>query len=160
MLYLLTKGRAGGYTIAQAVSCWLPTTAAWVWSHEICGAQSGAGAGFLWVLQFPLAIFIPPTAPQSPSSIIWDWYNRPVVAAVPSRLNLIPLRIIKRIKLPTHIWILYNTDHLNSNFNSSIWNYCLQIHFLNIRQKYSLPFKLYFVSSSLWHFLSSLICVH
>jgi hypothetical protein len=38
----------------------------------------------------PLPIFIP----QSPSSIIWGWYNRPVVAAVPSGLSLTPLRII------------------------------------------------------------------
>jgi hypothetical protein len=28
------------------------------------------------------------------SSIIWGWYNRPVVAAVPSGLSLTPLRII------------------------------------------------------------------
>jgi hypothetical protein len=27
--------------------------------------------------------FIPPISPQSPSPIIWGWYNRPVVAAVP-----------------------------------------------------------------------------
>jgi hypothetical protein len=49
----MTPGRA----IAQAVSCWLPTTAAWVrarvWSSGIYGGQSGAGAGFLRVLQFP-----------------------------------------------------------------------------------------------------------
>jgi hypothetical protein len=32
---------------------------------------------------FPLPIFIPPISPQSPSPIIWGWYNRPVVAAVP-----------------------------------------------------------------------------
>jgi hypothetical protein len=53
-----------------------------VWSSGICGGQSGAGAGFLRVLQFPLPIFIPPIAPQSPSPIIWGWYNRPEVAAV------------------------------------------------------------------------------
>jgi hypothetical protein len=41
-----------------------------------------------------LPIFIPPIAPQSPSSIIWGWYNRPVVAAVPSGLSLTALRII------------------------------------------------------------------
>jgi hypothetical protein len=53
-------------------------------SHRgICGGPSGAGAGFLQVLQFPLPIFIPPIFPQSPSSIIRGWYNRPVVAAVP-----------------------------------------------------------------------------
>jgi hypothetical protein len=44
---------------------------------------------------FPLPIFIPPISPQSPSSIIWGWYNRPVVAAVPSGLSLTPLTIIK-----------------------------------------------------------------
>jgi hypothetical protein len=29
-----------------------------------CGEQSGAGAGFLRVLRFPLPIFIPPIAPK------------------------------------------------------------------------------------------------
>jgi hypothetical protein len=77
-----------GCTIAQAVSRWLPTVAVRVWSCGICGGQSGAGAGFLWVVQFPLPIFIPPIAPQSPSSIIWGLYNRPEVAAVP--VDLVP----------------------------------------------------------------------
>jgi hypothetical protein len=85
--------------IAQAVSRWLPTAAArfreWVRSCGICGGQSGTGAGFLRVLRFLLSIFIPPITPQTPSSIIWGWYNRPMVAAVPSGLSLIPLRIIK-----------------------------------------------------------------
>jgi hypothetical protein len=67
-----------------------------VWSCGICGGQSGAGAGFLRVLRFPLQIFIPPIASQSPSSIIWDWYNRPVVATVPSGLSFTPLRIMKK----------------------------------------------------------------
>jgi hypothetical protein len=78
-----------GRAIAQVVSRWLPTAAARirsrVWSSGICGGQSGAGAGFLRVLRFPLPIFIPPIAPQSPSPItpiIWGWYNRPEVAAV------------------------------------------------------------------------------
>jgi hypothetical protein len=31
---------------------------------------------------FPLPIFISPVAPQSPSPIIWGWYNRPELAAV------------------------------------------------------------------------------
>jgi hypothetical protein len=61
------KGRA----IAQAVSRWLPTTAARVrarvWSSGICGGQSGTGAGFLRVHQFSLPIFIPPNSPSSQS---------------------------------------------------------------------------------------------
>jgi hypothetical protein len=60
-----------GRAIAQAVSCWLPTAAARVRARGlasgICGGQSGAGAGFLRVLQFPLPIFIPPNAPSSQS---------------------------------------------------------------------------------------------
>jgi hypothetical protein len=91
-----------GCAIAQTVSRWLPTEAALfrarVQSCGICGGQSGAGAGFLRILRFPLPICIPPIAPQSPSSIIWGWYNRPVVAAVPSGLSLTPLRIIKQNK--------------------------------------------------------------
>jgi hypothetical protein len=87
-----------GRAIAQAVSRWLPTAAARiparVWYCGICGGQSGAGTGFLRVLRFPLPIFIPPIAPQSSSSIIWDRYNGPVVAAVPSGLSLTPLSII------------------------------------------------------------------
>jgi hypothetical protein len=71
VLLRISKGRA----IAQAVSRWLPTAAACVrarvWSSGICGGQNCAGAGFLRVLRFPLPIFIPPIAPQSPSSIIW-----------------------------------------------------------------------------------------
>jgi hypothetical protein len=80
-----------GRAIAQAVSSWLHTAAArvraWVWSCGICGGRSGTGAGFLRVLQFPLPVFIPLIAPQSPSSIIWGWYNRAVLAAVPSGLS-------------------------------------------------------------------------
>jgi hypothetical protein len=38
--------------VGLAVSRWFPT-AARVWSSEICGGQSGAGAGFLRVLRFP-----------------------------------------------------------------------------------------------------------
>jgi hypothetical protein len=53
--------------IAQAVSCWLPTTAAWVHIRTacgVCGGQRGTGAGFLRVLRFPLPI-IPPNSPLS-----------------------------------------------------------------------------------------------
>jgi hypothetical protein len=77
--------------IAQAVSRWLPTAAARVRALVspcgICGGQRGAGAGFLRILRFPLPIFIPLIAPQSPSPIIWCWYNSPEVAAVPSGLR-------------------------------------------------------------------------
>jgi hypothetical protein len=96
----ITTYQLPGRAIAEAVSRWLPTAAArvqsQVWSSGICDGQSGAGAGFLRVLRFPLPIFIPPIAPQSTSSIIWGWYYRPVVAAVPCRLSLTPLRIIKK----------------------------------------------------------------
>jgi hypothetical protein len=63
----LMSGRA----VAQAVSRWLPTAAARVrarvWSSGICGGQSGAGAGVLRVLRFPLPVFIPPNSPSSQS---------------------------------------------------------------------------------------------
>jgi hypothetical protein len=67
--------RARGRAIAQAVSHWLPTSAARIWAQVrscgICGGQSGTGVGILRVLRFHLPIFIPPIAPQSPSAIIW-----------------------------------------------------------------------------------------
>jgi hypothetical protein len=69
-----------GRTTAQAVSRWLPTSAARVRSQVrscgICGGQSSNGAGFLRVVRFPLPILIPPNAPYS--SIIRGWYNRPI----------------------------------------------------------------------------------
>jgi hypothetical protein len=84
----------GSHSIVQAATRCLPTMVARVQakvrSCGICGGQNGTGACFLQVLWFPLPIFIPSIAPQSPSSIIWGWYNRPIVAAVPS---LTPQRI-------------------------------------------------------------------
>jgi hypothetical protein len=101
---LPTASCSQGRAIAQAVSRWLPTAAARVRARirscGICGGQSGAGAGFLRVLRFPLPIFIPPISPQLPPSIIWGRCNRPVVAAVPSGLSLTPLTIIKKILFP------------------------------------------------------------
>jgi hypothetical protein len=55
LIKFVTIGRA----VAQAVSCWLLTAAA-----QVCGGQSGTGAGFLRVLRFLLPI----TPPVSPSS--------------------------------------------------------------------------------------------
>jgi hypothetical protein len=70
-----------GRAIAQAVSRRLPTAAvqvpAQVRSCGICGGQSCTGRGFLRVLQFPLPILVPPTAPRLSSSVIRGWYNRP-----------------------------------------------------------------------------------
>jgi hypothetical protein len=83
---IYTATTTAGRAIAQAVSRWLPIAAARirsrVWSSGKCGGQIGAGAGFLRVLRFPLPIFIPPIAPQSPSPIIWGSDNRLEVAAV------------------------------------------------------------------------------
>jgi hypothetical protein len=63
-----------GRSIAQAASRWLTNATARVraglWSCRICGGESGAGAGFLRALRFPLSIFIPTIALQSPVSII------------------------------------------------------------------------------------------
>jgi hypothetical protein len=55
--------------------------------------KNGGGAGFIRVLRFHLPIFIPPISPQSPSPIIWDWYNRPVVAAILRDFSLTLIRI-------------------------------------------------------------------
>jgi hypothetical protein len=65
-------------------------------SYEICGGQSGAGVGFHRVLRFPLPILIPPAAPHSSWPIILGWYNRPVVAAIPSGLSLTPPQEAKK----------------------------------------------------------------
>jgi hypothetical protein len=62
----------------------------------------GTETGFLRKLRFTLPICIPPIAPQPPSSITWGWYNRPVVAAAPTGLSLIPLIIITIIIIITH----------------------------------------------------------
>jgi hypothetical protein len=70
-----------GRAIAQAVSRPLPTAATRVRAQVIicgiCGGQSETWAGFLRVLRFLLPIRISSVAPHS-SSIVRDWYNRPV----------------------------------------------------------------------------------
>jgi hypothetical protein len=89
-------------------SPWLPTAEVrirdLICSCVICGGRSGTGADFLGVLRFPLLIFIPAVAPQSSSFIILVWYNRPVLAAVPSGLTLTTLRIRLRSELHSEIY--------------------------------------------------------
>jgi hypothetical protein len=103
-------GNTYGRATAQAVSRWLPASAARVRARvvpcEICDGQRGTRAGFLQVLRFPLPIFIPPIAPQSPSSIIWGSYTRPIMAAVPSGLSLTPLGILIIINNGEHSAIM------------------------------------------------------
>jgi hypothetical protein len=74
------------------VSLRLPTAAARVQAQArscgICGGQSGIGAGFLRVLQFPLPILIPPTAPHSSSSGAGTIGQ--IVADVPNGPSLTP----------------------------------------------------------------------
>jgi hypothetical protein len=55
-----------------------------------------------------MPIFIPPISPQSPSPIIWGWYSRPVVAAIPGGLSLTPLITI----------IQFNLVYLNANLTA------------------------------------------
>jgi hypothetical protein len=64
-----------GCAITQAVSRWLPTAAARVWSSGICDGQSGAGAGFIRVLRFPLPI---DSTKFSILTITRGRYNRPI----------------------------------------------------------------------------------
>jgi hypothetical protein len=84
----VTSGRA----VAQEASCLLPTAAgrarARVRQYGICCEQRGKQESFLLVFRFTPARILP-TAPHS-SSIIWGWYNMPVVASVsphPNKLN-------------------------------------------------------------------------
>jgi hypothetical protein len=60
MLSELSTGT--GLAVAQAVTRWFPTAAARVRIRaacEVCGGQSGTGAGFLRVLRFPPPVIQP-----------------------------------------------------------------------------------------------------
>jgi hypothetical protein len=111
-----------GRAIAQAVSCWFPTAAArvraQVWSSGICGGQSGAGAGFLRVLRFPLSIFIPPNSPSS--SIIRGWYNRPFSGRRGPSLDSTPPPPTRRIIKRTGYYFLHFWSHVLERFRLSI----------------------------------------
>jgi hypothetical protein len=77
--------------IAQAVSRWFPSAAARVRAHVrtcgIYGGQIGAGGCFLLGdFGFPCQSSFHQLLHNH--HVFWDWYNRPVVAAVPSGLSL------------------------------------------------------------------------
>jgi hypothetical protein len=90
-------GTQQGRAIAPGVSRWLP---------QYCGPGSIPSL-VMWDLlrtkwrwgSFSSSTLVSPANLHSsncstiPSCIIWDWYNRPVVAAVPSGISLAPLRI-------------------------------------------------------------------
>jgi hypothetical protein len=106
------KRKQKGRAVAQAVSRWLPTAAAWVRVRAtcgICGGQSGTGACFLRVLRFPLPII----SPISPSS-----YSPGagtiglLVAAVPSGPNWTPPPLYTLQKAKS----VYNHHWRNSGF--------------------------------------------
>jgi hypothetical protein len=89
--YVISNDRKGR-AIVQVVSHWLPTSAArvraQVRSCGTCHIRKETGAGFLWVLQFPLPILIPTTAPHS--SIIRGWYNSSVRGRRTKRTEVSP----------------------------------------------------------------------
>jgi hypothetical protein len=66
-----------------------------MWTKWHCGR-------FLSVFQFPLPTFFPPIAPQSPSSITWGWYNKPITATVPNALGLTKIIIIIMMMMMTN----------------------------------------------------------
>jgi hypothetical protein len=85
-----------GRPIVRAVSRWLPSTAARVrhqvmWDFWWTKCHWGRFSPSTSVSPVNLH---PPIAPQSPSSIIWAWCNRPVVAAIPIGLSLTAIIII------------------------------------------------------------------
>jgi hypothetical protein len=99
-------GEVEGRAVAQAVSRWLPITAARVRVRAacgICGGQSGTGTDFLRVLRFPLPI-IPPISPSSYSlgaGTIGHWW--PQCRVDPTGLHP-PLYRLKKRFLYNNSW--------------------------------------------------------
>jgi hypothetical protein len=116
--------RPDSHAIAQADSRKLPTAVVWVQAQvrscAICGGQSGTGAGFLQVLQFPLPIRIPPIAPQS-LSIICGWYKRPNRGCSTKWTQSNPMRKIKNTRC--EVWTEW-AGHSQQSLHTTIdfWN--------------------------------------
>jgi hypothetical protein len=73
-LHVITLTVVIGHAIVQAVSCWLPTVAAWVGfvvDKVVLGQVFSKYFGFPCQSSFHQLL-------QSPSCIVWDWYSRPV----------------------------------------------------------------------------------
>jgi hypothetical protein len=118
---------AFGRATAQAFSRRLLTAAArvraQVRSCGICGGHSGAQAVFLRVLQFPLPILIPPTAPHSSSSIIRGWYNRPNSGRRTKWTQVSPHpKELKITNSYTYVGLKTNTKFLTCTRHVKSWN--------------------------------------
>jgi hypothetical protein len=97
---------------------------AWVRKCGIYGGQSGPRAGFHRVLPFALPI-IPPTTPHSfihSSSIIRCWYNRPIMADIPSELSLTsPQETRKKVKNALVLAVLIRRGKVGEHLCLRFW---------------------------------------
>jgi hypothetical protein len=92
------------HAIAQAVSCWILITEAWLHSQhspcEICGGQNGTGQAFLQQLRLSTATYLLMLHTHlSPRGGIID----PFEATVPRNLSLTPVLQLKRRNLLPYI---------------------------------------------------------
>jgi hypothetical protein len=106
---------------AQAVSCWLSTVVAGV-QPQACscgthGGQRGTGAGFLYILWFPLPVLNPPNAPCW--STIWVCYNRPTYLVTQSHPTVWDKNEFQQIDM--------NVNMQHHHFPSQIKQLCLFI---------------------------------
>jgi hypothetical protein len=115
------KACACGHAVAQVVSHRHPTMAAQVWawvrSCGISGGQSGAGAAFLCVLQFPLAKH---STDCSTLIIIWGWYKRPVVCLVLLNLKRKEKKACACSAVLVLLWVLFDIAAPKCQF---MWNH-------------------------------------